>query len=330
MVMQTSCNELPSMSSMSAQRSSGIVWLRRGVQTGFLLLFLYLFLQTVYHPINIVGGRATFFFDLDPLVMMTAWLAVHAVVPAMMLSLVTLAVTAVFGRWFCGWVCPFGALHNLLTGLRSGKLKTKLDSGGYSRWQRSKYYVLAFFLGGALVGLNLVGWLDPFSFFYRSLATVVFPMANLAAQKFFGWIYQVNPGIGAVRVTAVTEPVYEVLRRYFLAVRQPHYFWSLFIGLLFGAMLALNFLRARFFCRYICPLGALLGITGKNPTLRLVTDPSACNDCRLCVVDCQGGANPQGKAPWKPAECFYCWNCHSSCPSEAIAFRFEVPGRKAP
>jgi polyferredoxin len=305
-----------------------VVWLRRGTQTAFLLLFLYLFLQTVYHPINQAGGHVTLFFDLDPLVMLTVWAAAHAVVSAMLLSLVTLIVTVFFGRWFCGWVCPFGTLHNFFTALRGAKAKAKLEAGGYTSWQRSKYYVLAFFLGGALIGSNLVGWLDPFSFFYRSMAAAIFPVVNLVIQKLFGWIYQVNPGVGKVRLTAATEPVYEILRRYFLAVEQPHYFWSLMIGLLFGAVLALNFFRARFWCRYICPLGALLGVAGKNPVLRLATDSAVCNDCRLCLVDCQGGANPQGKEPWKPAECFYCWNCHSDCPSEAITFRFEVPEAK--
>ncbi len=312
------------------RKTSGVVWLRRGIQAGFLLLFFYLFLQTVYHPINLAGAGVTLFFNLDPLVLITIWLAAHAIVTGMLLSLVTLAITIFLGRWFCGWVCPFGTLHHLFTGLRVGKAKAKLEAGGYTRWQRSKYYVLAFFLGGALVGSNLVGWLDPFSFFYRSMATAVFPSTNLAVQKLFGWFYQVNPGFGKVRVTAVTEPVYEVLRRHFLAVQQPHYFWSLVIGLLFGAVVALNFFRARFWCRYLCPLGALLGVAGKNPVLRLVTDPAACNDCRLCLVDCQGGADPQGNEPWKPAECFYCWNCHSNCPSEAIRFRFEVPGVKRP
>jgi polyferredoxin len=315
---------------MAKSSTSWIVWLRRVIQTAFLLLFLYLFLQTAYHPINRAGGHVTFFFDLDPLVMLTVWIAAHAVASAMLLSMVTLAVTIFLGRWFCGWICPFGTLHHLITALRGATAKAKLEVGGYTSWQRSKYYVLAFFLGGALMGLNLAGWLDPFSFFYRSMATAVFPAVNLGIQKTFGWIYQANPGVGSVRLTVVTEPVYEVLRRYFLAAAQPHYFWSLMIGLLFGAVVVLNLFRARFWCRYICPLGALLGVAGKNPLLRLATDPAACNDCRLCLVDCQGGANPQRAEPWKPAECFYCWNCRSACPSDAIAFRFEVPkGRKS-
>ncbi len=310
---------------MEKQQTSRVVWLRRTTQAGFLLLFFYFFLQTTYHPINRTGGRTTFFFEIDPLVTLTVWLAAHAVASALLLSVVTVVATIFFGRWFCGWICPFGTLHNLFTGIRGGTLKNRLETGSYTSWQKLKYYVLVFFLGGALLGSNLVGWLDPFSFFYRSMATAVFPVVNLGIQRLFGWAYSANPGVGKVRLTSVTEPAYEALRRYFLAVEQPHYFWGLMIGLIFGTVLALNFFRIRFWCRYVCPLGALLGVAGKNPLVRLSTDSAVCNDCRLCLEDCQGGANPSGNGPWKPAECLYCWNCHSICPAGAVTFRFEIP-----
>ena len=62
------------------KRTSWIVWLRRLTQTGFFLLFCYLFLQTVYHPINKAGRGVTFFFNLDPLVALSSWLASHTLV----------------------------------------------------------------------------------------------------------------------------------------------------------------------------------------------------------------------------------------------------------
>ena len=86
-------------------RTTTLVWLRRAVQSAFLLLFLYLFLETVYHPINRVGGGVKLFFQLDPLVMLTDWLASHALAAGMLLSVATLAVTFLFGLYLIvyGW-----------------------------------------------------------------------------------------------------------------------------------------------------------------------------------------------------------------------------------
>jgi hypothetical protein len=221
-------------------RASWVVWLRRGIQTAMLLLFVYLFIQTTFHPINTTGGWVTLFFELDPLILGAVWIATRVVVPALLLSLITLAITVLFGRWFCGWICPFGVLHNICTSLRGGKLKAKLDVGGYSRAQRFKYLALAVLLVGALWGVNLTGWLDPFSFFYRSLATAVFPVFQTGGQGLRVWLYQANLGVGPVRTAAVSD----LLHRYILAPDQPHYFWGIGIGALFVLVVALNFYRA--------------------------------------------------------------------------------------
>jgi polyferredoxin len=297
-----------------------MVWLRRASQTCFTLLFLYLFLQTVYKPVNETGKGVKLFFQLDPLTALSAGLGTRSLVSGLLLGGVTVVVTVLAGRWFCGWVCPFGAVHNLLSSWRSAPAKDKIAVGRYSEWQKSKYYLLALMLCGCLFGLNLFGLFDPFSFFYRSLATVVFPAFNDAVTALFAWIYQTDPGVGKLKATAVTEPVYEVLRRHVLSTAQQRYHGGLLIGSLFGAVVVLNLYRARFWCRYICPLGALLGTLGKNPALRLKRNDAACNDCGLCVADCQGGANPAGADAWKPSECFYCWNCRSACPRGALVF----------
>jgi polyferredoxin len=306
---------------MAKKKSSLPVTLRRLVQTAFLLLFLILFLETAFHPSNKAGGYLTFFFDLDPLALIVVWLGGHAAATALLFSLITLAVTFVFGRWFCGWICPFGAIHNLFSSWRGGSHKQKVVTGGYSLWQTSKYYVLGAVLIAALCGTNIAGWFDPFSFLYRSMATAVFPAIDGAMEGFFGWINQLSPGFAG----AVTEPVYRALHYYLMTVSQPHFFWSMVTGSLFGLVVLLNLFRARFWCKYICPLGALLGVAGKNPLLRLVVDPSSCKNCKECVTECQGGANPNGPGNWKPSECMYCWNCDKSCPSNSLSFKFMIP-----
>jgi polyferredoxin len=312
------------------RRAPAIVWARRITQTTIFLLFIYLFLRNTYHPIDATGWHVTLFFDIDPLVLLTSWLASHVVVKTLLLSLATLGITLLFGRWFCGWICPFGTLHHFFTFLRSGRARVNLEAGGYSRWQKAKYYVLVALLGGTLAGVNLTGWFDPLAFFYRALTNAVFPAINAGTVALFSWIYSADPGVGSIRVTAVSEPVYAVLRKYFLAVKQPHYYGGILIGFLFAGVVALNFYRARFWCRYVCPLGALLGITGKNPLVRLDRNDQ-CNNCRLCLVDCQGGARPQSMEEWKPAECLYCFNCQSDCPNDAISITYSIgrPGEAA-
>jgi polyferredoxin len=301
-------------------RTPLIVWLRRGAQLACFLLFGRLFLETTDHPINRAGSHVTLFFDLDPLVALTSWLASHKFERAMLLSLVTLVVTLLAGRWFCGWICPFGAVHNFFTWMRGGRAKAKLEVGAYNRWQTAKYYVLVAFLVVAFLGTNVAGWLDPFSFLFRSLATAVYPAINSALVAFFTWTYNADPGVGKVRLSLVTEPVYAFLRGHFLAMQQPYYWGSLLIGTIFIAVVALNFFRARFWCRYVCPLGALLGVVGKNPLVRLHKRTESCTNCRLCLVDCQGGANANPVAEWRASECFYCCNCIGDCPSDAVKF----------
>ncbi|MBD3267482.1 4Fe-4S binding protein [bacterium] len=307
------------------KRFSIMVWLRRITQTFFLLLFFNLFLKTTFYPPNNVGGPVTFFFNIDPLVLFTTWLATHAVPTALLLALITLAVTFIFGRWFCGWVCPFGVIHNLLTSMRTRKLKDRIASAAYTPTQKIKYYILIFCVLAAVAGFNAIGWLDPFSFLYRSLAVAVYPALSNGIGDIFSWMYDTEPVFLGINWLNVTEPGYDFMREHFLPIEQPYYAGSLLIGVLFIVIVLLNLYKARFWCRYICPLGALLGVVGKNPLFRFEKDLESCNQCRLCVENCQGGAEPHTLTEWKPSECFYCWNCVPACPHNSITFSFNVP-----
>jgi polyferredoxin len=309
---------------MTRRKASWLVWLRRFSQTVFVLLFFAVFLEAEYRPVNQTGHHVKLFFLLDPLILISSWLASHTIASGLLLSLGTVLLTVLFGRWFCGWVCPFGALHNLLSSWRVQSRKEKIETGGYSPWQKTKYYLLVAFLVAALFGLNLVGWLDPFSLLYRSTATVLYPAFSDGLKSLFGWIYQADPGIGRFKVTALSEPAYEFLRRTLLPATQPYFYGIVLIAILFFATLFLNLYRARFWCRYICPLGALLGVAGKNPLVQIERSNELCNHCGLCVANCQGAANPNDAQKWKPSECFYCLNCHSECPKKTVTFAIHL------
>ena len=313
---------------MKRSRHSPVVWLRRSLQLASLLAFCWLFLETAYHPINRMGSHVALFFQLDPLVLLTVWLGAHTVAAGLWLAMVTVAATLLLGRVFCGWVCPLGTVHTIVSALRGAKLKERRAVGGYSPWQRAKYLVLVAIVGAALCGINAAGWLDPLSLLYRSLATALYPASSSATRTAFTRLYEANPGIGPVRATAVSEPVYQVLRRHVLPLEQPHYAGGLVIGIIFFSLVALDLRRSRFWCRYLCPLGGLLGIVGTNPVLRVVRDRSSCDGCGICRAECHGGADPDGD--WRPSECVYCCNCRARCPRQSIRIRLGLPPAPSP
>ena len=325
-----------------------IVWLRRTIQVACTAAFLYLILLTDFTGEDRPNGPAEFFFQIDPLVLVDTFLTSGVIETGLLWSLITLAVTFVFGRFFCGWVCPMGAIHNLFASLRKAKKSTLMRTERWVPVQRWKYTGLVALLLAGIGGFHITGWLDPLCFLERGVATSIYPGVNAATESAFNWLYEIDypveeDGLDPLaeaaldegddepvfQITAISEPVYSFLREHVLLHSQMHFQGAGLIGLLFIVALALNFYRNRFWCRYLCPLGALLGWVGKNPVFRLKNDTEACGGCNLCVVDCQGAADPLTHDGWKASECFYCWNCKVACGSSALSFGFEAPGRGA-
>ncbi len=86
--------------------------LRMISQTVFLIIFLFLFVRTENRGSETLGYPVKLFLDFDPLILITTLFSSHAVPAALFISLVTIVFTMLFGRVFCGWVCPLGTLNN--------------------------------------------------------------------------------------------------------------------------------------------------------------------------------------------------------------------------
>jgi MauM/NapG family ferredoxin protein len=312
----------------SVRRAKRIVWVRRVAQTVVLLLFLGLLLATRDSGEGRTSGPLALFFDLDPLILLSTWLSTHALAGLSLLALATVGLTVLLGRVFCGWICPFGTLHNMVGTLRRKFRRLLPRTEAFSRWQRAKYFLLFALLVMALGGAHWIGVFDPFSLLYRSLAVTVLPVLQYAVEEGSTAIYLADPHLGSLHLTAISEPVYRFLRDHLFGASRQVFSGSAVIFLLLIAALALNLYRPRFWCRYVCPLGALLGLCAKRTMLRLSDAQGECDQCGLCTIRCPAAAQPEKRDQWLPSECFGCWNCVAACKNGGIDFRFAWPWRR--
>jgi polyferredoxin len=306
--------------------------MRRFSQIVFFVFFLFLLLHTEFRGSPQAAGNdirlpypIRWFFEIDPLVALSNALSTHALYRGLLWSLAILIPTMFLGRFFCGWICPLGSLHHFFSNLRSERKRGKqlIDSNRYKRWQTTKYYLLFAFLVAALIGTGIFGWLDPISLLVRSFALSILPATSYALRA-------ILHGLEGSRFGPV-QSVGSALHFLFgglllISLKQPYFRQGIWLGAIFIFLVALNFRVTRFWCRALCPLGALLGIASRWSVLGLVKSPTHCNDCNRCLLHCQGGDDPIGGVPWRQPECHLCFNCVDDCPEHGLQFKF-FPGQ---
>jgi polyferredoxin len=267
-----------------------IVTVRRISQGFFFALFVWFaFVSSVGKEIwQMRNWPVNWFLQLDPLVAAGTMLTTHTLYWPLLWALAVVVLTILVGRFFCGWLCPFGTIHHFTGYLahRKKKLPEKLHLNKYRKAQRIKYYVLAFMLGTMILqplGVGLyTGLLDPIPLVTRSFNLALMPVVS-GGQRF-----------------------YESA-------------WLIF-GI-FAAAVLLNLFISRFYCRFVCPLGAMFGIFDRFAIWRIGKKADKCSDCKLCEKACEGGCAPAGKI--KIAECVLCFNCRQGCVHDLIAYQFN-------
>jgi len=272
-----------------------IVQARRISQIFFFLLFIW------FCIVSTVGGKAwqirdwpvNWFLQLDPLVAIGTTLTTHTLYASFLWALPVVILTIVFGRFFCSWVCPFGSLHHFVGffGNRNKPTSQKIQLNKYRKAQSIKYLVLIAFLAMAAfpsIGASLqTGLLDPIPLISRSFNLLLLPVLD-------------RP----VNFVSATARFYEGA-------------WLIFA--VFLSAILLNLVIPRFYCRFICPLGALFAILSRFAIWRIGKNQSPCSDCKLCERNCEGGCEPAGSI--RISECVLCFNCLDDCRDDVISYQ---------
>lgn len=269
--------------------------MRRCYQGFFLALFFVLLFLAAQGRLR--GYPVTLLLDSSALNGLGALLSSHNVAHTMWIGFGILALTFLLGRFFCGWICPLGTLLQISSWLlRPRSAGAAVARNRYTRAQTVKYVVLAAVLVLAIGGRLQTGLFDPIALLTRTAAVLAGPFAG-----------------GAAVLARDTEAP-----RAFPA-------GALLVGV-FAVLVALNAVRPRFWCRYICPLGALLGCAARFMPGGIVRDAKACTGCGLCSRNCPAACSPDTKA--RMAECHACRNCIEECPERALSWRW-MPERAA-
>ena len=291
--------------------------IRRVVQILFLFFFLFLLLLTVY-PADLVIPL-DFFLRLDPLVAIATMLASRSLLVATSIYAIVLVIlTVLLGRFFCGWVCPLGTTLDISDRLLFRRLRRPKIRHN-TKLRNLKYYILAAFIVGAIFGSQLIWLADPLSIVTRSYGVIIYPYFSYITRSTFDTLYRVKG------VNLISEPIYGVFRNYLLPLQQPTSRMLMLFFSVFAVIIVLSILQRRFWCRNLCPLGALLGLLSTRLSFWRRRVNSSCVECGECRRACGLGAIPENPRKYWPQECTECMSCRDVCPVNAISFGLKQP-----
>jgi len=269
---------------------------------------LFLFFVWVTWTSRLGGYPVSRLLELDPLVMLSTMLSTGYVYRYLGWGCIVVVLTLLFGRVFCNWICPYGALHQFvgwLFNVRSAGDRVRANQ--YRPWYIIKYIILIVFLIMAAMGSLQIGLLDPICLLYRSMATAIAPAADMAVDQAALTAHGLH-----------LDTLWLDHLKFAPGVERRVFVGSFWIGLMLLILVAANVLIPRLFCRAICPLGALLGVLSRFALFRINRDVHKCTDCNLCPTRCEGACDPQGQV--RQSECFSCMNCIDDCPENALSF----------
>jgi len=216
----------------------------------------------------------------------------------------------------CPWaitVCPVGLIQNLVI---FGTIPF--------------FWIGAIAAYGLLAGRGFCGWFCPFGTFNDLLAFrkvrvrssfsyskyVILIGTLLAAWYFADTIFCKLCPAASIEAS---------IPYLFLGVAKVNRPFLIHMGTLAGTLVGMV-LIARFWCRYLCPMGAILSLFNRVSFLHLRLKPSRCIQCGVCTTECPMGLEPH--AEHDNHNCIKCGECVEACDLGALSLRCGIQRSK--
>lgn len=241
------------------------------------------------------------------------WLAKIQFLPALrfnaLIILLLLALTLIFGRVYCSFICPLGVMQDIIAWFGKRKKKLPYKHSRAITWLRC--LMLALLVIAVVAGIgSVVALLDPYAAYGR--------IANTLIQPLYMWA---NNLLAYLAERADSYAFYSV----------DVWLKSLPTLIVAGAFLVLVFILAwrngRTYCNTICPVGTILGYIAKYSLLRPVIDTTKCTSCGVCARKCKASCINSRAHEIDYTRCVACFDCLDACSQHAISYTRR---RKAP
>jgi len=233
---------------------------------------------------------------------------------------IMLVVGAILGRFMCGWICPVGFLQDVITAVK-GRVDS-VEKRAHLYWIRLKYVlvVLAFLISGSLGLAVYYGVGNDYRTSLGPLADGLF-VAITPDGTLFGTLPAILGGSWRFLGTAQSSDItFGNLSSWFGHISPLTWLnVVVLVGFIYAAWRI-----PRFWCRYVCPVGAIMAVTQKNSLLGMHRDPIKCSECKECETACPMQI-PILDLDWKKfndSECILCMACIDACPAGALSPKF--------
>lgn len=254
------------------------------------------------------------FLRLDPAAALLTGLAARTWLAGFLAALAVLATTFVLGRFFCGYLCPLGTtIDGVDACIRQPTHRP--EYGSATKWRRIKYGVLLFTAIAALMGVSLAFLVAPIPVLTRFFALIILPLLQQLTDLL-------------LQLAAPLADWLNLPGLVYLQLPLPRFDRQWLTLLLMMLILAGGRWMPRFWCRCLCPTGALMALCARRPMVRRqVTDD--CIDCGLCARQCPMHAIGDDPRSTAHQECITCQICRRVCPTQAVIFTNRA-GKPAP